>query len=73
MNLIERLREESKGCPFPRIYGNCQEGAAALEEALAIARELARLSCCMDAVPLGSIGTQVALLEALERRVGVRS
>jgi hypothetical protein len=73
MNLIDRLREDSKGCPFPRIYTNCQEGAAALDEALAIARELARLACCMDALPRGSIGTQVALLEALERRVGVRA
>ncbi len=73
MTLIERLREESKGCPFPRIYDNCQEAATALDEALAIARELARLATCMDALPRGSIGTQVALLEALERRVGLRA
>lgn len=50
-----------------------QEAAAALDEALAIARELARLASCMDALPRGCIGTQVALLEDLERRVGVRA
>ena len=72
MTLMDRLREDSRGCPFPRIYTNCQEAATALDDAIAIARELARLACCMDAIPWGSIGAQVELLDALETRVGVR-
>lgn len=40
-----------------------------LDEALRIARALARIACCMDAPALGSIGTLVAELDALEDRV----
>lgn len=40
-----------------------------LTEALAIARELARLATCMDAIPQGSIGTQIAKLDELEARI----
>lgn len=42
----------------------------ARDQAIAIARELARLACCMDAPAPGSIGTQVAKLDALEARIG---
>lgn len=40
-----------------------------LAEALAIARELARLATNMDGNPIGSVGTQVAKLAALEERL----
>lgn len=40
-----------------------------LEQAIAIARELARLACCMDALPKGAIGDQVAKLDELEQRI----
>ena len=68
VSLIDRLRvRQCLGDDGLR-----QDAATALEEALAIARELARLARCMDAPPERSIGTQVALLEDLERRVGIR-
>lgn len=70
VSLIERIRD---GDPWERPYA-CQEAAeeaaTALTEALAIARELARLACCMDAPAPGSIGEQVAKLDALEARIG---
>lgn len=69
MTLMDRLRDDVKGCPFPRVYSNCQEAATALDEALAIARELARLATNMGGNPIGSVGTQVAKLEALEERL----
>lgn len=72
MGLIERLRD---GDPWDMPYA-CQlaahEAADAITESLAIARELARLAVNMNGNPIGSVGTQVAMLEALERRVGVR-
>lgn len=42
----------------------------ARDQVLAIARELARLATCMDAIPRGSIGEQVEKLDALEARIG---
>lgn len=39
------------------------------DEAISIARELARLATCMDAIPQGSIGTQVHKLRLLEERI----
>lgn len=71
MTLLERLR----GCSFGSTpcHHTARDAADALDEALAIARELARLARCMDALPQGSIGTQVARLEDLERRVGIRA
>lgn len=43
------------------------------DEAIAIARELARLACCMDALPMGSVGTQIARLRQLEQRIGAQA
>ncbi len=40
-----------------------------LDEALAIARELARLAVNMNGNPIGSVGTQIARLEELEKRI----
>lgn len=68
MTLIDRLRAIGGGTPFHE----ATKAADALDEALAIARELARLAVNMNGNPIGSVGTQVAMLEALERRVGVR-
>ena len=44
-----------------------------LEEALAIARELARLATNMQGNPIGSIGTQIAMLEQLEERIALQA
>ena len=44
-----------------------------LAEALAIARELARLATNMQGNPIGSVGTQVAMLEALEERIAAHN
>lgn len=40
-----------------------------LDEAIRIARALARISTCMDAPAQGSVGALVAELDALEERV----
>lgn len=40
-----------------------------LSEAIQIARELARLACCMDAPAIGSVGAQVERLRQLEERI----
>lgn len=40
-----------------------------LAEALAIARELARLATNMDGNPIGSVGTQIYKLDQLEERL----
>lgn len=40
-----------------------------LAEALAIARELARLAVNMNGNPIGSVGAQVARLQELEERI----
>lgn len=40
-----------------------------LAEALAIARELARLAVNMNGNPIGSVGTQVQRLQELEERI----
>lgn len=76
MTLMDRLRWICDRTPGTRVYENeeaIRKTADALDDALAIASELARLARCMDAPPERSIGTQVALLEDLERRVGVRA
>ena len=44
-----------------------------LDEALAIARELARLATCMDAPAQGSVGSLVARLQELEERIARES
>lgn len=83
MSLITELREiaqhRAEECAGPPAFIRSSppsfvewRAADALEESLAIARELARLARCMDAPAPGSIGTQIARLEDLERRVGIR-
>lgn len=40
-----------------------------LDDAIRIARALARIACCMDAPAPGSIGALVSELDALEERI----
>lgn len=66
MNLIEYLRDREPCYPDRAMD---IEAAAALESAIDIARALSRLATMPGNPPQGSIGEQVARLEALEKAI----
>lgn len=57
------------GSQFKAVKAELAAAQEARDQALAIARELSRLATCMDAIPQGSIGTQVHKLRLLEERI----
>lgn len=58
-----------KGSDARQLERDLAASQEARDQAIAIARELARLATCMDAIPQGSIGTQVDKLRLLEERI----